>query len=356
MKRIVLTGGGTAGHVMPNLAIIDDLSKLDWEIHYIGSYNGIERSLINKANIKYHPIRTGKLRRYFDIKNFLDPFNVLIGIFQSIYLMIKIKPSIVFSKGGFVAVPVIIAAWLNRVPSITHEGDITVGLANKLCVPFVKKICTAFVNTAKYLPQNKAVYTGLPIRREVFSGNKALGYELCGFTNSTPVILVMGGSLGSLNVNKSLRNILPELLKDYQVVHICGKGNVDNSLQELKGYKQFEFVTEELPHIFSISDIVISRAGTNSVFELLTLRKVCLFIPLSTAASRGEQILNAEFAVNNGLSQMITENNLSNQVFLDKIKDLFKNKDTYINNISKYKFPDGTAEIINLISTYYKGK
>ncbi len=354
MKRIVLTGGGTAGHVMPNLALIDDLSKLDWEIHYIGSYTGIERSLINKASIKYHPIRTGKLRRYFDIKNFLDPFNVLIGIFQSIYLMIKIRPSIVFSKGGFVAVPVIIAAWLNRVPSITHEGDVTVGLANKLCIPFVKKICTAFADTVKLLPQNKALYTGLPIRREVFSGNKALGYQLCGFTASTPVILVIGGSLGSLNVNKNLRNILPELLRNYQVVHICGKGNIDNSLQELKGYKQFEFVTEELPHIFSISDIVISRAGTNSVFELLALKKVCLFIPLSTAASRGEQILNAEFAVKNGFSQMLTESNLNNLEFLEKIKDLYENKDTYIDNMTKYEFPDGTAEIINLIGIYSK--
>jgi UDP-N-acetylglucosamine--N-acetylmuramyl-(pentapeptide) pyrophosphoryl-undecaprenol N-acetylglucosamine transferase len=354
MKRIVLTGGGTAGHVMPNLALIDELSKLDWEIHYIGSYNGIERSLTKKTDIKYHAIRTGKLRRYFNIKNFSDPFNVLLGIFQSIYLMIKIRPSIVFSKGGFVAVPVIIASWLNRIPSITHEGDVTVGLANKLSLPFVKKVCTAFVDTVKLLPENKAVYTGLPIRKEITLGKKALGYELCGFTNSIPVILVMGGSLGSVNINKNLRSILSDLLKDYQVIHICGKGNIDNTLQGIKGYTQFEFLNEELPHVFSISDLVISRAGTNSMFELLTLKKVCLFIPLSTSASRGEQILNAEYAQKNGFSQMLTENNLNSEVFLDKIRGLIKEKEHFKETISKYTLPNGTAEIMKLINFYCK--
>jgi UDP-N-acetylglucosamine--N-acetylmuramyl-(pentapeptide) pyrophosphoryl-undecaprenol N-acetylglucosamine transferase len=166
MKKIVLTGGGTAGHVMPNLALIEELSLTEFEIHYIGWYKGIERSLLTPLNIKFHGIRTGKLRRYFDIKNFIDPINILIGTIQSIVLIRKIKPAVVFSKGGFVAVPVVIAAWLNRIPVLTHEGDISVGLANKLCLPFVKKICTTFKETLQSLPQNKAVHTGLPIRKK----------------------------------------------------------------------------------------------------------------------------------------------------------------------------------------------
>ncbi|MDP4115659.1 MAG: undecaprenyldiphospho-muramoylpentapeptide beta-N-acetylglucosaminyltransferase [Bacteroidota bacterium] len=348
--KIVLTGGGTAGHVMPNLALVDELSGIGYEIHYIGSRNGIERSIVTSHNIKYHSVRTGKLRRYFDLKNFIDPFNIIIGIIQSFILIRKIKPVLIFSKGGFVAVPVIIGAWLNRIPSITHEGDISVGLANKLCLPFVKKICTAFQETTRNLPQSKAVYTGLPIRKMLLNGSKELGCKICGFSESSPVILVMGGSLGSLNINKNIRNILPELLKSFQVVHICGKGNVDNNLEGTAGYKQFEFIGEELPHILAAADIAISRAGTNSVFELITLTKVCLFIPLSTSASRGEQVLTAKFMERTALGKMLTENNLTRDSLLSEIEDLYKNRETYIRNLNNFHLPNGTAEIIKLIS------
>ncbi|MDP4180593.1 MAG: undecaprenyldiphospho-muramoylpentapeptide beta-N-acetylglucosaminyltransferase [Bacillota bacterium] len=352
MKKIVLTGGGTAGHVMPNLALVSELLNSGYEIHYIGSYKGIEKSLVQNEKIHYHAIRTGKLRRYFDLKNFIDPFNVLIGIFQSIYLMIKINPSIVFSKGGFVSVPVIIAAWLKRIPSITHEGDVTIGLANKICIPFVKKVCTTFKSATKFLPESKAVYTGLPIRKEITSGVKDIGYELCGFNSKTPVILVLGGSLGSVNINKNIREILNKLLEEFQVAHICGKGNIDNSLLGLNGYKQWEFVQKELPHLFSIADIVISRSGTNSVFELLALKKPTLFIPLSTNASRGEQVLNAEYVVNNGFGQMLTEKNLNYDVLLKEIKNLFERKSMYIECLNNTSAPDGTAEIIRLINAF----
>lgn len=354
MKRIVLTGGGTAGHVIPNLALIDELLDQGWEIHYIGSYNGIERSLIPSDKIKYHAVRTGKLRRYFDLKNFTDPFNVLAGAVQSFLLLRKLKPSVIFAKGGFVSVPVIYAAWLLRIPSITHEGDMSLGLANKLCLPFVKKICTSFPETAKKLSKSKAVYTGLPIRKEVTGGNRELGIKICGFSDSHPVILAMGGSLGSLNVNRNIRGILPELLKDFQVVHICGKGNTDPAFDGMERYRQFEFLRDELPHVFKAADIVISRAGTNSVFELLKMRKPCLFIPLSTSASRGEQVLNAEFVERNNFGKMLTENNMNKDRLISEITCLYKQKEVYIENMAKCVLPDGTDEILKLINQIYR--
>ena len=294
MKKIILTGGGTAGHVTPNIALLPGLREADFDITYIGSYNGIEKQLLKEQKIPYYGISSGKLRRYFDIKNFSDPLKVIKGFGQSIRLMRKLKPDIVFSKGGFVSVPVILAAKFCHVPSIIHESDLTPGLANKLAIPNAAKVCCNFPETLKYLPEEKAVLTGSPIRSELLTGNKENARRLCGFTKEKPVLFIVGGSSGSKFINDTIRGLLPELLKTYQVIHMCGKGNIEAALDRTAGYKQFEYIGKELNDIFALADLVISRAGANSICELLALHKPNILIPLSANASRGDQILNAQ--------------------------------------------------------------
>ena len=239
MKRIVLTGGGTAGHVTPNIALLPSLKEAGYEVFYIGSYTGIEKQLIEDLEIPYYGISSGKLRRYKSLKNLSDPFRVLKGYFQARTLMRKIKPDIVFSKGGFVSVPVVLAAGHKRIPVIIHESDMTPGLANKIAMRSATKICCNFPETVQYLPQQKAVLTGSPIRKELLQGNKLAGLNLCHFNTEKPVILVVGGSTGAVKVNNAVRAILPELLKDFQVVHLCGKGKTDKSFENKEGYVQF---------------------------------------------------------------------------------------------------------------------
>ena len=297
MKKIVLTGGGTAGHVTPNLALLPSLQERGYEIHYIGSYNGIEKKLIENAGIPYDGISSGKLRRYFDIKNFSDPFRVIKGYAEARSLLKKYRPDVVFSKGGFVAVPVVLAARHFKIPTIIHESDMTPGLANKICIPSAAKVCCNFPETLQYLPEDKAVLTGSPIRQELLSGDKYRAREFLHFTSDKPVILVVGGSLGAVAVNNAIRAILPELLKDFQVIHLCGRGKLDPSLNGTEGYAQFEYIKEELRDLFALTDIVISRAGANAICELLALHKPNLLIPLSANASRGDQILSVRDSV-----------------------------------------------------------
>lgn len=354
MKKIVLTGGGTAGHVTPNIALIPKLKEAGYDIEYIGSYDGIEKKLIADLNIPYHGISSGKLRRYFDPKNFSDPFKVIKGYFQASKLIKKIKPDVVFSKGGFVSVPVVLAAKRRGVPAIIHESDITLGLANKICIPCATKVCANFPETLNHLPQEKAVLTGSPIREELFSGNKIKGLDFCGFTSNKPVIMIIGGSLGSVAVNEHVRAILPKLLEKYQVVHLCGKGKVDKSLDNTPGYVQYEYIKQELCDIMSCANLVISRAGANAICELLALRKPNILIPLSAASSRGDQILNANSFKKQGFSYVIEEENLTDETLLAGIDEVFTNKDKYINAMASSPAKDSVQTIVNLIKEYSK--
>ena len=323
MKRIVLTGGGTAGHVTPNIALIPRLKELGYDIHYIGTYDGIERKLIEEIGIPYYGISSGKLRRYFDVKNFSDPFRVIKGYFQATKLMKKLKPDIVFSKGGFVAVPVVLAAKHSHIPAIIHESDMTPGLANKLSIPSATKICCNFPETMSHLPEGRAVLTGSPIRQELLTGNKLAGLKFCGFTANKPVILVIGGSLGAVAVNNAIRKILPELLKSFQVIHLCGKDKTDASLNNLEGYVQFEYIKQELADLFAAADICVSRAGANAICELLALKKPNLLIPLSANPSRGDQILNAESFRRQGFSEVLSEEEITPELLLKTIQNLY---------------------------------
>lgn len=351
MKRIILTGGGTAGHVTPNIALLPRLKELQYDIHYIGSYNGIEKELIEQFHIPYHGISSGKFRRYFSVKNFTDPFRVLKGFGEANSLIKELKPDVIFSKGGFVSVPVVMAGGRRHVPTIIHESDMTPGLANKLSIPSATKVCCNFPETLEHLPENKAVLTGSPIRQELLTGDKSAALKFCGLTGDKPVILIIGGSLGSVVVNNAVRLILPELLQDFHIVHLCGKGKVDASLKDLKGYVQFEYIQDELKDLFALTDIVISRAGANAICELMALRKPNLLIPLSANASRGDQILNARSFERQGFSIVLEEEELSKEALLAAIRKLYDERNSYIDAMSKSAQQNSIDTIIDLIDT-----
>lgn len=352
--KIIMTGGGSAGHVTPNLALVPKLKEFDYDIQYIGTKDGIERGIIEKENIKYHVISSGKLRRYFDLKNFIDPFKVIKGIFDSISIMRKERPNIVFSKGGFVSVPVVMAAHFCHIPVIAHESDITPGLANKIAAPYCDKVCVTFPESIKNIKGNKAVLTGTPIRQELFKGSKAKGLAICGFRGEKPVVLIIGGSLGSKVINDEVREILKDLLNKYDVIHICGKNNIDNNLLNLNGYKQFDYVSDELPHLMHAADIVISRAGANVIFELLALKKPNILIPLSKKSSRGDQILNAASFEKAGYSIVIEEETLKANILENKISELYKDRKKYIDKMNSSTAKNSVENIVEIINKYKK--
>ncbi|MDE6749745.1 MAG: undecaprenyldiphospho-muramoylpentapeptide beta-N-acetylglucosaminyltransferase [Lachnospiraceae bacterium] len=348
-KKIVLTGGGTAGHVTPNIAMIPKLKELGYDIFYMGSYDGIEKKLIEDFDIPYYGIATGKFRRYFDPKNFSDPFRVIKGVSEAKKYLKAIKPDVVFSKGGFVSVPVVRAASSLKIPCIVHESDMTPGLANKLCIPVAKKVCCNFPETLNNLPAEKAVLTGSPIREELMKGRKEAAYELCGFDASKPVIMVIGGSQGSAAINQAVRDALPELLEDFQIVHLCGKEKIDNLLLTTKGYKQFEYIKAELKDIFAMADIVISRAGANAINELLALKKPNLLIPLPSTSSRGDQILNAKSFESQGFSIVVDEDDLTVKLLVEKVQELYFTRMTYIDAMKKSSQRDAIGTIADII-------
>lgn len=329
MKRIVLTGGGTAGHVTPNMALIPALKDAGFDVHYIGSYEGIERKLIEDLKVPYYGISSGKLRRYFDIKNFSDPARVIKGYSEAKHLMKTLKPDIVFSKGGFVTVPVVLAAKSRKIPAIIHESDMTPGLANKLCIPCASKVCCNFPEAMEHLPKGVGVLTGTPIRKELFEGDAANGLAFCGFNIDKPILLIIGGSLGSVVINNCIRENIDTLLEKFQIIHLCGKGNLDKALTNKPGYVQYEYIKKELSGLLAAADIVISRAGANAICELLALNKPNILVPLSAAASRGDQILNAASFEKQGFSYVIKEEELSRETLLAAVNDVYDNRGRY---------------------------
>lgn len=349
MKKIILTGGGTAGHVTPNIALIPELQKRNYEIHYIGSKDGIETKLMADFDIPYYGISSGKLRRYFDIKNFTDPVRIMKGYAEAAKILKTVKPDVVFSKGGFVTVPVVLAAKRKKIPCVLHESDISPGLANKLCIPSATAICANFPETLSHLPEEKAYLTGSPIRKELFSGNRLKGLDFCGFNTAKPVILVIGGSLGSVRVNEAVREILPELLEEYQVIHLCGKDKLDDSLNGLEGYVQFEYIQKELCDLLSAADLVISRAGANAICELLALHKPNILIPLSLEASRGDQILNAESFEKQEFSYVIKEEDLTSERLLDAVKEVYGNRGAYIRAMEASNQHNAVTQVADII-------
>ncbi len=349
MKKIVLTGGGTLGHVTPHLALIPHLQKAGYEIHYIGTEKGMERAKMESVpGIVYHAVKSGKLRRYFSWQNFVDPFKVIAGAFQSAALMGKIKPDVVFSKGGFVAVPVVFGAWLHRIPVVCHESDLTPGLANKLCKPFARRIATTFPECAKALG-DKAEAVGTPLRPELFSGSRARGLSLLHFDGVKPVLLMMGGSSGAQAVNKALREALPQLTPVFDVAHICGKGNLDASLEGTKGYTQVEFMDAELPDALACADLVLSRAGSNALMEFQALCKPLLLVPYPKGASRGDQILNAQSLEKRGLCRVLLQENMTAETLTKALMQTWADREKLREAVKQAPPADGTQRLLELI-------
>ncbi|MBQ1843348.1 MAG: undecaprenyldiphospho-muramoylpentapeptide beta-N-acetylglucosaminyltransferase [Lachnospiraceae bacterium] len=354
MKKIVLTGGGTAGHVTPNIALLPALKEAGFDAEYIGSYTGIEKDLITKEGIPYHGISSGKLRRYFDWKNFSDPFRVIRGYGQARSLLKKINPSIVFSKGGFVSVPVVLAAKSLHIPAILHESDMTPGLANKIAMKGAVKICCNFPETIKYLPEGKGVLTGSPIRQQLLHGDRQKALDFTGLRGDRHILLIIGGSLGSVFINNAVRGALDDLLQRFEIIHLCGKGNLDPSLYGKEGYVQYEYISKELPDLFAAADLVISRAGANAICELLALHKPNILIPLSRNASRGDQILNAESFKKQGFSYVIEEEDVNEQTLTEAIHYVADHKDEYKKAMTDSGQMDSIAKIVGLIKEYAK--
>lgn len=351
-KKILFTGGGSAGHVTVNLALIPKFQDMGWNVQYMGSTHGIEKELIQKlTNVEYISISTGKLRRYLDRENLRDPFRVIKGVFQAYHLIRKMKPNVVFSKGGFVSVPVVLGAWMNRVPVIIHESDITPGLANKFSIPFASKICVTFPEAKNHIKNDKALYVGAIIREELTNGSAVKGFTICNFTRNKPVIVCMGGSLGSQRINEILRRNLHHLINNFQIVHICGKGEIDNSLlSNYREYKQFEYVHSELVDILAMTDIVISRAGSNSIFEFLSLKKPMLLIPLSREASRGDQVLNAVSFKSSGYCEVLFEEDMDDVSFIKAINDVFEKRFEIIKRMNKSGSNNAINQVVKIIT------
>ena len=351
--KIILTGGGTAGHVSGNMALVPELKKHGFTIDYIGTHRGMEKDIVAAdKDITYHPISAGRFVRGFNLGNIKDAFNVLKGIKEATKLIDEIRPDIVFSKGGFVTVPVVIAAHKRHIPVIIHESDFTPGLANKISAKFADKICTTFPETVSMLNSTKAVCTGSPLRGELLSGSRTMGASLCGFTDDKPVIIVMGGSLGALAINNLIHESLDCLLKKYNIIHIYGKSGTDKAYDGIPGYKQFGYVTSELPHLFAISDAAISRAGSNAIFEFLAAKIPMLLIPLPKGESRGDQILNADSFAKSGYAIACRQEELDSDSLCKNVDELIHKRETILRTMQRSDIQNGTDNILKLIFSY----
>lgn len=348
-KRIVFTGGGSAGHVTVNLALMPHFLREGWKVAYIGSEAGIERELVTRIEgVRYFGIATGKWRRYFDWKNASDPLRVLKGVWQAHRLLRSIRPDVVFSKGGFVSVPVVLASRLHNVPVVLHESDLTPGLANRIAIPFARTVCTTFPDTLSHIPDGKGEHVGAVVREELKRGTRERGYALTGFVPGRPVLLVMGGSLGSQRINRAIRDNAEALLERFQIVHICGKGQVDAALH-LPGYRQYEYVQEEQADLLAIADLVVSRAGSNAIFEFLALRKPMLLIPLSQAASRGDQVQNARSFERQGFCEVLEEEGWSDSAFLAAVQRVADKRGEFSRRMEQAELGDPLSRLLGVI-------
>lgn len=353
MKKIVLTGGGTAGHVMPNIALLPYLREKGYEIHYIGGKGGIEQDILaGYPDVTYHAIDTGKLRRYHSTDNLKDVFKVAKGNFECRKILKQLKPDVIFSKGGYVALPVVTSSKGMRIPVLTHESDITPGLANRIIARTAEKVLTTFPETAAAIEKGKGLYVGAPIRADLFEGDRERGLAFLGLSGEKPVLAVMGGSKGARFVNETIRGNLAALCAKFDIVHMCGKDNVEDSERTAGfagSYKQFEFIGKELPDVLAATDIVVTRGGSNSIHEFAALAKPMVIIPLSKQSSRGDQILNADSFEKRGLAIKIEEENITPETFLATVDKLFGEREEYAKRMREAGFSNATERIFELI-------
>ncbi len=348
-KTIVLTGGGTAGHVTPNLAIIPKLKEKGYCTAYIGTKDGMEKDIMACTDVPYHSISAGKLRRYLSIKNVTDPIKIIAGCIKAGCILKKLAPAAVFSKGGFVGVPVVMAAHRQGIPVILHESDYTPGLANRICIPRADKVCVAFEPTLEQIPDGKGVCTGLPIRSELLEGERARGIKLCGLSGERPVLLIMGGSMGAKALNDAVDAALCDLTERFDVIHIRGKNNLKSGFLPC-GYKQFEYVGCELPDLYAAADIMLSRAGATSVFEILALALPALLVPLPKASSRGDQILNAQYFESQGFAHVLQQEDITPDTLLGAIEKLYEQSEILRSRMKQENIKDAAEQVAQIIA------
>ena len=346
-RFILLTGGGSAGHVTPNLALIPRLLAAGCRVEYVGSAGGLERRLVAAAGVRFHVVAAGKLRRYFAWRNVGDAFRVAWGFAQSLALVFKLRPDVLFSKGGYVAVPVVWAAWVARVPVVIHESDLTPGLANRLSMPCARRVCYSFPETARLLPADKRARTGVPVREELLQGDAKRGRKLLGFGADKPILLVVGGSLGAKALNDITRGSLQTLLKHFYIAHICGAGNKLGGA--VAGYRQFEYVDAQLKDLLAAATMVVSRAGATMLFELLALRKLHLLVPLGAGASRGDQLANAASFEKRGVSMVLQEADLNEKNLLQALGRLYTRRKEYLSRMRQVDAGDGLRRVLRVI-------
>ena len=346
MKSIVFTGGGSAGHIMPNLAIIDEI-KDKYKIYYFGS-NGMEKDIIKKyPYITFIEIPTTKFIRSFNIKNLLIPFKLISSIIKTKKLLKEINPSLIFSKGGYVSIPTCLAGNSLKIPILTHESDLTLGLANKIIAHFAKHLCCSFEETAN--KHKNGIHTGSPIRKKIFTGKKEIIINRHKLKESLPTILIVGGSLGAQTINECVWNTLDQLTEKYNIIHIVGKNKINQKYSSHKNYTQLEFVND-IENYYNASDLIISRAGSNAIFEILALKKPMLLIPLSKASSRGDQILNANLFKRKNFANVLYEERLTQKTLLEKINETFRIKPILLKSIERHTISNGVDTIKNLIN------
>jgi UDP-N-acetylglucosamine--N-acetylmuramyl-(pentapeptide) pyrophosphoryl-undecaprenol N-acetylglucosamine transferase len=341
---IVIVGGGSAGHVLPALPVAQRLIDQQWQVHFVGTNSGMEERLLGDRAIQFHSIASGRLRRYFSWRNFSDVFRILLGIFQSINLLRKIKPNVIFSKGGFVSFPLVFAGWMLRIPIVAHESDLTPGLANRLVMPFVATLCTSFAETRFFAFKGKLVHTGSPVREELLAGDAQTGRRRLGIGEETPILLVTGGSLGAKKLNQIVIQALPELCTSYFVVHVCGPGKAQGIVRER--YIELEYVDVGWGDILAAADIVISRAGANAIFELWALQKVALLVPLPLSVSRGDQMANAAYAAKNELSMVAQEQDLNAKELSRCVENLAAKAECYETCLSQFMGLNASALLL----------
>jgi len=358
--RIVLTGGWTGGHLTPLVAVADELRKKigpELKLLYIGSGAQMEKQIMSERNIPIKSVLSGKMRRYSSFKNIIDFFKIPIGFFQSLWILLWFTPDAIFSKGGYVAVPIVLAAWLYRIPIMIHESDSAPGIANQFLSKFADRVAVAYPSAEQYFPKEKTALVGNPIRFEVTEGDPVILRQQLGFTQSRKTILILGGSQGSQAINDAIVKILPQLLQQYQIIHQTGQEHFDNVVKEAAilgiksgrgGYYAAPFMNaNQLRDAFALCDLVISRAGATFITEIAANGKPAIMVPISSSAN-DHQKMNAYALARIGAALVLEESNLGEHILIEKIKIILNDEELMRKMVEKIKtfYHPNAAEII----------
>lgn len=360
--KIVLTGGGTGGHIIPLVAVANKIKEKvgqsggEVQFMFVGPDGKMEQDLMQQAGIPTKRVMTGKMRRYFSILNIVDIFKVPIGVLQSLWVLLVYMPDAIFSKGGYASVPVVLAGWIYRIPILIHESDSVPGMTNEVLCKLANRVAVAYEEAEENFPAAQVVLTGNPLRDDINKGDPNEARKIFSLIESKKVIFIWGGSQGAKNINDKIINILPELLKKYQIIHQTGENNLEENKRKAgelgikaghDGYYPIAFIGDELKHFLAISDLIISRAGASSISEIAANKKPCILIPLENSANN-HQKMNALAVSRRGGCVVLEENNLGGNLLISRIDEVMENnelREKLSENIGKFYHPDAT-EII----------